>query len=115
MEKSKIYKNKGVERNKKPLQNIIYLIDIVEANPLWDVAKLNDYAKYKFKDLGYCILYSGLQRNFNQFGKSGLDCHLFCEPDKIKELLGEKQWSKFCSGKREFIIQRRIDGKNKKK
>jgi len=30
----------------------------------------------------------------------------------VDHIDGDKQWGKFCNGKREFIVQRRVDGKN---
>lgn len=111
----KNYANRGVERNKKPLKNIVYQIEV---KPLSSFRKdvqddpkfVEDYAKYKFKEEGYIILKSGLQGKYDIMGWNG-----FRTPEYIKELLSEKQWSKFCQGKREFIIQRRIDGNNIKK
>ena len=32
--------------------------------------------------------------------------------EEVKGIIGEKQWSKFCQGKREFIVQRRFNNKN---
>lgn len=99
----KVYANRGVERNKKPLHNIVYKVEVSQLKN--DVDK-TDYEKFKFKDLGYLILlwkYEGGDANFY---------HGLIEPDKLKLFIGEKQWSKFCQGKREFIVQRRIDGRN---
>jgi hypothetical protein len=102
-DKETYFKNRGVKRNKRPLKNIVYMIDV---NPV--IKDMSEkYDKYKFKDLGYLVLtWKYDEKNsFNFF-------HGFIEPEKLKELIGEKQWNKFCQGKREFIIQRRIDGKN---
>jgi len=101
----KVYANHGVARNKKPLHNIIYTVELSQLKN--DVDK-TDYEKFKFKDLGYLILL------WKYEGKNSVQYyHGLIEPDKLKLLIGgEKQWSKFCQGKREFIIQRRIDGKN---
>lgn len=101
--KSKIYANKGVNRNKKPLKNLIYKVEVVQ---LKNDANTEDYSQYKFKDKGYLVLRSGLQ------SKTTMAWNGFITPLELKELLGEKQWAKFCNGKREFIIQRRINGKN---
>ncbi len=102
----KYFANRGVERNKNPLKNIIYKIEISQLKPDVDSTQ---YEQYKFKELGYICLYwshEGDDLNFS---------HGFITPDDLKQRIGEKQWSKFCQGKREFIIQRRIDGKNIKK
>ena len=112
MEKDKIIANQGIERNKKPLKNIIYQIEIIKE--LKGKAKDNpDYDKFKFKDEGYMsYLWWYEQKNalvmIKSFGG-------FITVDKLKELIGEKQYAKFCQGKRQFIIQRRENGKNKKK
>jgi len=110
MAKDKYYANRGVERNKTPLQNIII---IVEVKPIRsDVSEETrlEYEKYKFKDLGYITWSSGRERDYNKYQFIGW--HGFITPEDLKNRLGDKQWAKFCQGKREFIIQRRIDGKN---
>ena len=64
-----------------------------------------------FKDEGYLIL------NWKYESKH-IDIwswHGFITPDELKTLLnsiGKDQWAKFCQGKREFVEQRRVDGKN---
>lgn len=104
MSKDKYYANKGVARNKKPLQNIIIKTKLVE---LPEGFNLDDYVDFKFKDLGYITYSKKLERsNINNW-------YGLIKPTDLKELLGEKQWSKFCQGKREFIIQRRENNKNK--
>jgi hypothetical protein len=99
------YANKGVPRNKRPLSNMCYSVEICA---LREDADLEKYEKYKFKDLGYLRLTWWYETSFRPLKFS----HGFIEPDKMKTLIGEKQWGKFCQGKREFIIQRRVDGKN---
>lgn len=102
--KNKIYANKGVKRNKKPLRNIVYQISVKDK--LKDDTNLENYEKFKHKDEGYLILewcYEGDSIN-NWYG--------FITPDAFKELIGSKQWSKFCQGKRIFINQRRVNGNN---
>lgn len=100
---SKNHANRGVKRNKKPLQNIVFT---VEVKPLKNPDDADKYAEYKFKDLGYLVLYWKYQReNVTYY-------HGFVTPEHLKDRLGEKQWSKFCQGKREFIIQRRVDSGN---
>ena len=111
MDKGKIYANKGVARNKKPLQNIVI---VVELNALKENVKDKaSFDKYKFKDLGYITCFSGLEKDYNR--DIGISWLGFLTPDELKLRLGDKQWTKFCNGKRKFIIQRRVDGKNVKK
>lgn len=45
--------NYGIERNKKPLRNIIYNIEVLQLKENVDNI---EYEKYKFKDLGYLCL-----------------------------------------------------------
>lgn len=107
---NKYYANKGVERNKRPLQNIFMSIKLIELPKNFNE---DNYSSFKFKDLGYITWGSAYEKNYNK-GES-LTLHGFITPDDLKEKLGLNQWNKFCQGKREFIIQRRIDGKNKKR
>ena len=101
--KSKYYANRGVERNKKPLKNIVYKVEVIQ---LENGANGEDYEKYKFKEEGYLSLLWGYQSEKTR------NWHGFITPSELKEHIGEKQWAKFCNGKREFIIQRRINGGN---
>lgn len=103
----KYFANRGVERNKKPLKNIYYEVEVKQ---LKEEADKESLAKYKFKDQGYLILlwwYEGKDPIINQHG--------MITPGELKERIGVKQYAKFCQGKRVFIMQRRIDGKNIKK
>ena len=104
--KEKYFANIGVNRTKSPIANIRYKIEVV--SKLKDGANLEDYEKYKFKDLGYLVL------SWNKSKSDTWFWHGFISVDKLKEKIGIKQYSKLCQGKREFIIQRRIDGKNTK-
>jgi hypothetical protein len=124
----KHHANKGVKRNKKPLKNITYFVEIRQIldhtqrrmdNAKDDASKkywedwFNDIQKFRYDD-GYIMVtykYQGSDIRFQYYGPSS-DGHPLCTPDDLKTLLGDKQWSKFRQGKREFIIQRRIDGKN---
>lgn len=105
MKKGKIIANKGVERNKKPLKNLIFNIEIVKELDEGFTDGI-DYEPFKFKDLGYLFLYWKFQND------TGFNFHGTITPDELKKCIGEKQWSKFCQGKREFIIQRRVNGNN---
>lgn len=98
---SKIYANKGVRRNKKPLRNILIFVKTLKELKYYD----EEYEKFKFKGeyLSYSWSYQGtFIRNFAGF----------ITPEDLKAKLTVKQWSKFCQGEREFVIQRRIDGHN---
>ncbi|MEK6828511.1 MAG: hypothetical protein AABY15_00060 [Nanoarchaeota archaeon] len=112
---SKVHANRGVERNKKPLQNIVYKIEVSKNPDNLSEEEKKNYEKYRFKEEGYLVLLWKLQKEFNKDGGRSMNWHGFITPDDLKERLGQKQWAKFCSGKREFIIQRRADGKNVKK
>lgn len=117
MAENKYYANRGVERNKKPLQNIVYMIELSQLEKV-KPEKLEEekerYAKYKFKELGYLVLNWQYEKDLNK-PRSHWNWHGFITPEDLKKKLGDKQWAKFCQGKREFIIQRRVDGKNIKK
>lgn len=101
----KKYANKGVKRNKKPLQNLIYKVTFSTAEfPLRNQEFLE---QCKYKDEGYMILSWCYQKEKLWFW------HGLITKERLIKLIGEKQWAKFCGeGKREFIIQRREDGKN---
>lgn len=75
----------------------VELIDLKNIDKL-SLAEIVQYEKFKFKHLGYLVLYFKLSKNSHwlQLG--------FATPEKLKETIGEKQYSKFCQGKREFII-----------
>lgn len=103
-DKEIFYKNRGVERNKTPLKNKVYW---VEVSKLKDNVDLEEWEPYKYED-GYLILLWAYQNDDHR------NWHGPVTPDELKELLGN-QWSKFRQGRREFIIQRRFDGKNIKK
>lgn len=110
---TKYHANKGVPRNKRPLKNKVYEVVILPLSEFKTKPSEEDlvrYEQYKFKDKGYLILHSHLQEKDPIIASHG-----FITPQELKEKLGEKQWAKFCQGKREFIIQRRVDGKNLKK
>ena len=115
MEIGKAIANRGVERNKKPLKNIIYEIEIVSVSKMKNriansPERLIELEKYKFKDLGYLLM-----RWWYDAKNSVINMHGMITPDELKEKLGDKQWAKFCEGKRTFVIQRRVNGKNVKK
>ena len=104
----KIVANKGVERNKRPLPNLVYKVDFI---PPYNAP---DMEKYKFKDEGYILLHYTDESELRE-RKALWRRHGYITPEDLKKKFGEKQWAKFCQGKRQFIIQRRINGKNIKK
>lgn len=109
---SKIHANSGIKRNKKPLQNIVYRVVIL--NELKDCnldSPLNKSEEFLLKDTGYLVLYSQYEKQLD-IKPNTWNFHGFITPDKLKEILGLKQWSKFRQGQRIFTIQRRNDGKN---
>lgn len=92
MDDTKIYANRGVERNKKPLRNIIY--EITESKG----------------EEGKWIIFESYQ------GNNPVTAHIGrFSLEELKVKLGDKQYGKFRQGKRKFIIQRRVDGRNVKK
>lgn len=104
MDIGKIFANAGVERNKSPLRNKIYTVDVL---PLKSNVNPEQYEQYKFKDQGYLVL------NWAYEGKNQPTyIHGFITPEELRLRIGEKQYSKFCQGKRTFIIQRRENGRN---
>jgi hypothetical protein len=110
---AKYYANRGVKRNKTRLPNIRYKVEISQLNPeiLSNPEKLKEYEKYKFKDLGYLTI-SSTKSLIDKYGEFFWSWHGFIGIDDLKILIGVKQYQKFCQGKREFIIQRRVNGKN---
>jgi hypothetical protein len=107
MSKDKYFANRGVERNKTPLKNIVYEFRLSQLKEGQDPEK---YEEFKFKDLGY-ISYD----YWYEEKKPIIYWGGFITIDNLKHLIGTTQYSKFCQGKRLFIIQRRIGGKNVKK
>lgn len=83
--------NAGVPRNKKPLENLVYKFEIKQID--FDDGQKERYKDCLFKDLGYLVYYCKLERS-KRFGQVGA-----ITVDKLKELLGEKQYAKFCEGK----------------
>ena len=96
---SKEFANKGVKRNKTPLQNIVIEIRIVEIKEDTYLNIIEALEKYKYNEKDY----NGVSCRF---------CRGYITPEELKEKLGVKQWMKFCNGKRKFIIQRRINHNN---
>lgn len=82
---------------KKPKQNKVYKVDVI------GVKDAEEYQQYKFKDLGYLTLSWGYERDLKI---QPFNWHGFITPEELKIRLGEKQWAKFCSGKRLFIINK---------
>lgn len=102
----KVFANRGVPRNKSRLPNLRIKVEL--SNASHDNEK---YADYKFKDVGYIIVFWTKSLDYNGI-KPDWNMDISINVPKLKQILGEKQWSKFCQGKREFIIQRRVNGRN---
>ena len=90
MSHGKIYANRGVARNKKPLRNIQYRFE--NAKPENDEERFLLLWRYEGRS-PWCFV-----------GPKS--------PEFIKGILSPKQWCRFRQGVREFTIQRRIDGHN---
>lgn len=89
MTTNKAIANRGIPRNKKPLQNIIF----------WITEKESEfYLEWQYEK----IYNRRTVKNFS--GKVDIDY--------LKQWLSKNQWMKFRNGDRKFIIQRRIDGNN---
>lgn len=108
--RSKFFANRGVARNKKPLQNKLYWVHFL---PLEKVrSKMNNLCERRvFKNLFLGGVEWAYEQDFNQHGRSFHDLHISVA--SLKRRLGLKQWAKLCNGKRFFILQRRFDHKNK--
>ena len=106
-DKTAFYANRGVARNKRPLKNIVYVINVSNLSADADKEK---YEQFRWKDEGYLIM-----SWYYQVPDPLQNWHGFITPQELKELLGPTQWAKFTQGKRLFIVQRRVDGKNIKK
>lgn len=111
-DKARFWKNRGVNRTKRPLRNIKYEIIVKEFGEPGTFNDSVNYEKYKFKDLGYLILCWGSDRSSTTLRKESLNFHGPITVKELKEIIGEKQYSKFCQGKRIFIVQRRVNGVN---
>jgi hypothetical protein len=83
---------------KKRLKNIVYEISVIQLPDPSD-----EFEQYKFKDLGYLVLFWWYEEP-NPMRKA----HGFVTTEYLKELLGVKQYAKFCQGKRTFIIENAI-------
>jgi hypothetical protein len=83
------FANRGVARNKRPLQNILL--------------------KFEEKAGKFCMLWA-YEREHHRNG--GWNFHGVVTEEQIKARLSPRQWSKFRQGEREFVRQRRVDGHN---
>lgn len=91
MTPGKVAANRGVARNKKPLQNLLYRF---EAG----------------KEAGAWAMYWAYERDLNRGGMWSF--HGPIHEDEVRKRLTPKQWSKFRQGERSFVRQRRVDGRN---
>lgn len=100
------YKNRGVERNKKPLKNRLYKFEVGQLKEGLSEERVKEMEQYKFKDQGYIVMLWSMQ------GWDYWNWHGYVTTKEVKKYIGDSQWGKFCQGKREFIVQRRVDGHN---
>ena len=91
----KSHANRGVARNKKPLQNILYWLS--DSPPAEDGSALY-------------VLHWAYERDYHRHPMKSF--HGVVTLDDIKKRLTSSQWAKFRQGQREFVKQRRVDGKN---
>lgn len=83
--------NMGVERNKKPLQNVLYWFTDVSGGEQF-------------------VLHWAYERDYNKSNIKSF--HGTVTLDEVKTRLTPNQWAKFRQGERAFVKQRRVDGKN---
>lgn len=81
---------------KKKLTYRKYKVEIGQLSPTVD--DVSKFEPYKYKD-GYIIVFWSNNKGSGSWGWKG-----FTTPDELKTMLGEKQYKKFCEGKREFIL-----------
>ena len=98
MEPGKVHANRGVERNKKPLQNVLYWLS--------DAPAAEDGTE-RF------VLHWAYERDYNRHPTKNF--HGTVTAADMKARLTPNQWAKFRQGERVFVRQRRVDGKNVKK
>lgn len=101
--------NKGVNRNKKPLPNILLFFEIFVPKDEWltEFSEKYNSEEFLFKDIGYIKLSTRSQKSSSLRNYY----HGLVSIVAVKSLLSVNQWSKFCQGERFFIVQRRFDGK----
>jgi len=83
------FANRGVARNKRPLQNILLKIEERAGK--------------------FCLLWA-FEREHHCNGSWNF--HGAVTEEQIKARLSPRQWSKFRQGERTFVRQRRVDGRN---
>ena len=105
-DKETFYANRGVARNKKPLRNELYKFELSDLRDRLSEERIKEMQCYKFKDDSYIVMFWKMQ------GDEDWSRHGFVSTEEVKRYIGNSQWGKFCQGKREFIVQRRIDNKN---
>lgn len=92
MSRANPHANRGVARNKRPLQNIVYKIETNKA--------------------GAFVLLWTYERDHNRKNGGFWYFHGTVTEEEIRLRLTPRQWSKFRQGERTFIRQRRVDGRN---
>jgi len=105
----KIHANKGVRRNKKPLQNMVYRVQVISDSDLNCETNLNENTIY---GVGKVRVTLSLQRQRLNYWSPSYTLNL------IKGVASDKQFAKLLNALRsglveyDVIVQRRIDGKN---
>lgn len=89
--RGKVVANRGLARNKRPLQNKLLWFEELKDGRFWT--------------------HWAYEREYNRGGVRSLDMTPITLDD-IKARLTPNQWCKFRQGERHFVEQRRIDGKN---
>jgi len=113
--RKRVLANRGVARNKRPLQNILLWVEIVpfERIRLYRDETIGQFKERHrndiFKDKGVVSVSWAYEKEYN---RNGTRSWWHYSVSWLKRRLGEKQWAKFCQGKREFVLQRRVNGKN---
>lgn len=111
----KSFANKGIERNKKPLKNIYYILKKHIPNLDNKFIDLIEYnKKFKLDDtVGYIKILWGYEGANIDYWSYQIDL------DYVKKQVSEKQWAKCMDAFKnknvseyKLIVQRRIDGKN---
>lgn len=92
--RSKVHANRGVARNKRPLQNVLYWLS--DATPVDGAARF--------------VLHWAYERDYHRHPVKNF--HGIVSEDDIRQRLTDNQWAKFRQGERAFVRQRRVDGKN---
>ncbi len=78
----------------KTMDNLKYKVEICQLKKGVDASKYKDFL---FKDLGYLVLHWTNKKSNNVW-----NWHGFVSVNELKQIIGLKQYEKFCQGKRIF-------------